>query len=156
MPARGGAERTESHRVAQAGHRHGHAAGLYSRTSRRHQYRALAPRARPIETRAAILLNKEVIAIDQDPLGQQGRRVRDDGDLEVWSRPLADGGRAVILFNRGTAPAEIAVDWAEIGYPRTIAAEVRDLWAHKSLGRMKGRFAAKVEPHAVVMVRVTP
>jgi alpha-galactosidase len=105
---------------------------------------------------AAILLNKEVIAIDQDPLGAQGRRVRDDGDLEVWSRTLADGGRAVILFNRGEAPAEIAVDWAEIGYPRTVAAEVRDLWAHKSLGRMKGRYAATVAPHGVVMVRITP
>ncbi|MGO4779760.1 glycoside hydrolase family 27 protein, partial [Lysobacter sp. 2RAB21] len=46
-----------------------------------------------------ILLNREVIAVDQDPLGVQGRRVRDDGDLEAWSKPLADGGRAVILFN---------------------------------------------------------
>jgi alpha-galactosidase len=104
----------------------------------------------------AILLNKDVIAIDQDPLGQQGHRVRDDGDLEVWARPLADGGRAVLLLNRSGKPAEIAADWAEIGYPRSLAAEVRDLWTHKSVGKMKGRFAATVEPHGVVMVRVTP
>ena len=105
---------------------------------------------------AAILLNKDVIAIDQDPLGAQGHRVRKTGDQEVWARPLADGGRAVVLFNRGAAPAAIAVDWTEIGYPRGMKAEVRDLWAHKSLGRMAGSFSATVAPHGVVMVRLLP
>ncbi len=104
----------------------------------------------------AILMNKDVIAIDQDSLGSQGRRVRDDGDLEVWARPLADGGRAVMLLNRGEKAAEVAVNWAELGYPASIAADVRDLWAHKPLGRTKGRFSASVEPHGVVMVRITP
>ncbi|MES2443116.1 MAG: glycoside hydrolase family 27 protein [Pseudomonadota bacterium] len=108
------------------------------------------------EATKAILLNKEVIAIDQDPLGSQGRRVRDDGELEVWARPLADGGRAVLLLNRSAQPAEITADWAEIGYPRTLAAEIRDLWTHKSAGRVKGSFTAMVAPHGVVMVRVTP
>lgn len=105
---------------------------------------------------SAILLNAEVIAVDQDPLGIQGRRVRDDGDHEVWSRPLADGGRAVILFNRGAAPATIRADWRELGYPSGLKVEVRDLWAHKSLGRMAGSLSATVEPHGVVMVRLLP
>jgi alpha-galactosidase len=48
-----------------------------------------------------ILINKEAIAIDQDSMGIQGRRVHKDGDLEVWSKQLADGGRAVALLNRG-------------------------------------------------------
>jgi len=103
-----------------------------------------------------ILLNKEVIAIDQDKLGVQGHRVRDDGDLEVWSKPLADGSRALVLFNRGAQPAEIATEWAELGYPAKMSAEVRDLWAHKSLGRKVGSFSATVPSHGVVMVRVTP
>lgn len=104
----------------------------------------------------AILLNKEVIAVDQDPLGRQGRRIRDDGDQEVWSRPLADGSRAVILLNRGTEPANIAVNWPEIGYPATVRAEVRDLWAHRSLGKMQGSYSATVKPHAAVMITVIP
>jgi alpha-galactosidase len=103
-----------------------------------------------------ILLNKEVIAIDQDPLGIQGHRVRDDGDQEVWSKPLADGGRAVVLFNRGAQPAEIGATWIELGYPAKLAAEIRDLWAHRSLGRKSGGFSATVPAHGVVMVRVTP
>jgi alpha-galactosidase len=108
------------------------------------------------EVTRAILLNKEVIAVNQDALGVQGRRVRDDGDLEVWSKPLADGSRAVILFNRGAQAQSIAVDWTELGYPAGLQAQVRDLWAKKSLGKMKGRFAASVPSHGVVMVRIAP
>ncbi len=69
-----------------------------------------------------ILLNKEVIAIDQDPLGQQGRRVKKTGDLEVWSKQLQDGGRAVVLLNRGPAAAKISVAWTDIGYPDAVSA----------------------------------
>ncbi len=104
----------------------------------------------------AILLNKDVIAVDQDALGIQGRRVRDDGDHEVWARPLADGSRAVLLLNRGTAPAEIAVAWPEIGYTAGIASNVRDLWSGTTRRLRDGRFSAMVPPHGVVMVKVTP
>lgn len=103
-----------------------------------------------------ILLNQEVIAIDQDALGQQGRRVRDDGDQEVWVRPLADGGRAVLFLNRGNAPAMIAVDWRELGYPVTLSASVRDLWAHRSTDRVEGRHQVRVPSHAAVMIRILP
>ena len=61
----------------------------------------------------ASCINADVIAIDQDPLGEQATRVRDDGDQEVWARPLADGGEAVALLNRGEAPATITVNWSE-------------------------------------------
>ena len=103
-----------------------------------------------------ILLNKEVIAVDQDPLGVQGRRVKKDGDLEVWSKQLNDGGRAVILLNRGASESRISANWADIGYPSVLEASVRDLWAHKDLGRMKGSFSAAVPSHGVVMITVKP
>jgi alpha-galactosidase len=57
------------------------------------------------EATRSILLNREVIAVDQDRLGIQGRRVWKDGARELWVKPLAGGARAVLLFNRGTAPA---------------------------------------------------
>jgi alpha-galactosidase len=103
-----------------------------------------------------ILTNKEVIAVNQDPLGMQGRRVKRDGDREVWSRQLADGSRAVVLFNRGAQETEISVSWTDIGYPPHVAANVRDLWAHKDLGKLTGSFAAKVPSHGVVMVTIKP
>ena len=103
-----------------------------------------------------ILTNKEVIAIDQDSLGIQGRKVRDDGDLEVWSKQLKDGSRAVVLFNRGNSDKEISVSWSDIGYPNHLSAEVRDLWLKEGLGKFKGSFAATVPSHGVVMVRIIP
>ena len=104
----------------------------------------------------AILTNKEVIAVDQDPLGRQGRRVWKDGDLEIWSKPMQDGSRALVLLNRGESSHEITVSWEQIGYPAHLGAAVRDLWAHKDLGEFTGKFSAPVESHGVVVVRVSP
>jgi alpha-galactosidase len=103
-----------------------------------------------------ILLNKEVIAIDQDPLGQQGHRVKKTGDLEIWSKQLQDGGRAVALFNRGQAAAKISVDWTDIGYPNNLSASVRDLWTAKTLDKQKGSYSAEVPSHGVVLVTIEP
>ena len=107
------------------------------------------------ETRE-ILLNKDVIAIDQDPLGQQGQRVKKEGNLEVWSKQLADGSRALVLLNRGATPASIEADWTDIGYPAGISATVRDLWTGKEVQGQKGSYSAQVPSHGVVMVTVRP
>ena len=103
-----------------------------------------------------ILTNAGAIAIDQDPLGAQGKRVRKSNGLEVWSKQLADGGRAVALLNRSASEADIAVSWTEIGYPETLAASVRDIWAKKDLGALKGQTSASVPSHGVVLLRIKP
>ena len=103
-----------------------------------------------------ILTNKELIAVDQDTRGLQGRRVWKSGELEVWSKQLEDGSRAVLLLNRGGSQQGVAVTWEQIGYPAHVSAAVRDLWAHKDLGRFTGKFSAPVESHGVVVVTVKP
>ncbi len=103
-----------------------------------------------------ILTNKEVIAVDQDPLGREGTRVHKSADLEVWAKQLSDGSRAVVLLNRGSAEQEISTNCEELGYPNYLSASVRDLWEHKELGAFTGKFTARVAPHAVVMVVVKP
>jgi alpha-galactosidase len=103
-----------------------------------------------------ILTNREAIAVDQDPLGMQGRKVRDNGPHQIFVKPLADGSRAVILFNRGTEAGKITIPWEDIGLSPGGKAVVRDLWKKSDLGLFEGRFEAMVEPHDVVMVRVTP
>ncbi len=100
----------------------------------------------------AILENKDVIAIDQDPMGAEATRIAKNGDQEIWARPLAKGAYAVGLFNRGTDPANISVKWSDIkvtGKPK-----VRDLWAHEDLGKKADGYSAQVAPHGVVMIRV--
>jgi len=103
-----------------------------------------------------ILLNKEVIAIDQDSLGQQGRRVKKTGDLEIWSKQLHDGGRAVALVNLGATSGKIPVAWTDIGYPDSLSASVRNLWTGQDLPKQTGSFSAEVPSHGVVMVTIKP
>jgi alpha-galactosidase len=99
-----------------------------------------------------ILTNPEVVAVDQDPGGAQGHRVRQTGPLEVWVKPLADGSKAVGLFNLDWGPMPITVNFREIGAGDSVT--VRDLWARKNLGVFKGGFTATVPKHGVVMIRV--
>jgi alpha-galactosidase len=101
-----------------------------------------------------MLLNREVIAVDQDPAGIQGTRVRVEGDREVWMRPLSDGSRAVVLFNRGESSATIRVRWTDIGRKQSDGLEVRDLWKHQNQGSVKAGYSARVPSHGVVIIRV--
>jgi alpha-galactosidase len=98
------------------------------------------------------LTNPEVIAIDQDALGKQARRVFQDGKLEVWARPLAGGRVAAGLFNRGNERARVTARWPDLGLAGK--ARVRDAWARKDLGAFADAFTAEVEPHGVVLVVV--
>jgi len=100
-----------------------------------------------------ILTNPGVIAVDQDRLGRQGRRVRKDGDLEVWAKPLDDGAFAVGLFNRGTTTAQIVARCEELQTCGDY--QVRDLWAQSDLGRSGSSLSASVPGHGVALLRLT-
>jgi alpha-galactosidase len=102
----------------------------------------------------ALLTNLEVIALDQDPLGAQGYRVAQEGPLEVWVKPLADGSKAVGLFNRGESVMPVTAHFRDVGVGDT--ASVRDLWAKSDLGVFKVRFTAQVPTHGVVLIKVKP
>ena len=110
------------------------------------------------------LSNEEVIAVNQDALGVQGRRVRQtvdtaSGAQDVWAGPLEGGDIAVVLLNQGNLGAgerEITLLWEDIGLDPGAAAAVRDLWAHADLGAFRGAFAARVPPHGCAALRVRP
>jgi len=100
----------------------------------------------------ALLTNPEVIAIDQDPLGIQGHRIKQEGPLEVWMKPLKDGSTAVGLFNRGWGAMPVTVDFRDVGLGNS--AVVRDLWAKKDLGPFQEKYTATVPQHGVVMLQI--
>ncbi len=104
----------------------------------------------------AIFLNREVIAVDQDPLGIQGRKVREDSPgLQVWAKRLAGARQtAVVLLDRTQATARITVRWEDIGLG-TAPAKVRDLWSHRDLGSFRGHYTAQVPSHGAVMLKIT-
>jgi alpha-galactosidase len=100
-----------------------------------------------------ILTNHDVIAIDQDKAGKQGTRLTQSGDTEIWTRDLADGSKAVALFNRGADEASMKVKWSELGLSQS-PKKVRDLWLHQDVPGNSAEFAGAVPSHGVVMLRV--
>lgn len=98
----------------------------------------------------SILLNKEVIAVNQDPLGQQGDRSYAIGPLEVWSKPLSGGAVAVALFNRLESPTGMTLNLVRIGWHGPAVA--RDLWKHKDLGVLNGDYTEIVPGHGTIML----
>jgi alpha-galactosidase len=103
-----------------------------------------------------ILTNKEVIAVDQDALGKQGKRIRHENDQDVFVKPLAGGGLAVLLLNRGAAAQTISVTWEQLGLAGDQALNGRDLWEHQDLGTLAAQFSAPVASHGVVMITLKP
>jgi alpha-galactosidase len=103
-----------------------------------------------------ILTNKEVIAVDQDTLGKQGKRIRHENDQDVFVKPLEGGGVAVLLLNRGKAGQTISVTWEQLGLAPDKSFNGRDLWEHKDLGRLTGNYSAPVDSHGVVMFTLRP
>lgn len=99
-----------------------------------------------------ILTNREVIAIDQDPAGRQGRRTSATGETEIWTRVLADGSHAVAVFNRGAAPVAVPVRWGDLGI--SAHERVRDLWAHTDLSGKGLELSTTVPSHGVALWRV--
>lgn len=101
----------------------------------------------------SLLSNDEVLAIDQDPLGKQATPVvQNTNQTQVWSKPLANGGHAVGLFNLGEMPMDVTVKWSDLGISGSH--RVRDLWLQKDLGSESSSFHAMVPPHGVVLVKV--
>ncbi|XP_043815131.1 alpha-galactosidase isoform X2 [Manihot esculenta] len=95
-----------------------------------------------------ILSNKEVIAVNQDKLGVQGKK--------VWGGPVSDGRVAVVLWNRGSSKATVTAYWSDIGLQPTAVVDARDLWEHKTQASVKGQISADLESHACKMYVLTP
>jgi alpha-galactosidase len=103
------------------------------------------------ETTKSILMNKEVIAVDQDKLGIQGSRL---GPLQNWVRPLADGAKAVAVFNFVTddVPQPVTLHFKELGFSGPVHG--RDLWDHKDLGLLHDSYTVTPPKGGVVMLRL--
>jgi len=116
------------------------------------------------EATRSILTNREVIAVDQDPLGIQGFRHSKDGDLEIWFKPLEDEDWAMCVLNRGTAPRRIELAWQDEDVADTFSGRqalfkarlyrIRDLWTGADLGTTRRALSAEIAGHDVLMVRL--
>ena len=102
----------------------------------------------------ALLSNPELIAIDQDRAGRQGRRVWQEGPLQIWLKPLADGGAAVGLFNRDEHPMTMALRLRALRLPDPC--QVRDCWQSTSWKTIRRGLRSRVPPHGARLFRIKP
>ncbi|MGW4942056.1 ricin-type beta-trefoil lectin domain protein [Actinoplanes sp. NPDC004185] len=102
----------------------------------------------------SILTNTEVIGVNQDWGGRQGNRIVDNGDTEVWSKPMANGSAAVVLLNRGSSTANISTTASQLGLGSASSYSVRDLWAHTT-STAGPTISASVPSHGAAMYIVT-
>ncbi|WP_433609676.1 NPCBM/NEW2 domain-containing protein [Dactylosporangium sp. CA-139114] len=105
-------------------------------------------------TTLGILRNADVIAVNRDWGGSQGRRIADSGDQEVWAKPMSDGSVAVVLFNRGAATATVSTSAAALGLAGSSSYATKNLWTGAT-GTTTGALSASVPSHGVAMFRVT-
>ena len=103
-----------------------------------------------------ILMNENIIAINQDPLGKQGKRYNSQrtltGALEVWAGEILSG-RAIILFNRSSFQPTMGVTFGEIGFIFP-GGNLTNLITNQNYGYVKGFFSTSVESHSVVVLRL--
>jgi alpha-galactosidase len=102
----------------------------------------------------AMLTNRDVLAVDQDPLGKQGTKIASQGSGDVWVRQLANGDRAVALLNRGSTPLTIATTASAVGLGRASRYTLNDLWTHTRT-ESAGTIRATVPPTGAVLYRVS-
>jgi alpha-galactosidase len=101
----------------------------------------------------AMLTNKEVIAVDQDPLGKQGDRVSAVGPTEIWSKPLSNGAQAVALFNRSETEKSISFRPRDIGFAKSF--KLRDLWQGREVTATGDTYTATVPAYGAVLLKVS-
>uniref|UniRef100_A0A7N0UNN8 alpha-galactosidase n=1 Tax=Kalanchoe fedtschenkoi TaxID=63787 RepID=A0A7N0UNN8_KALFE len=107
-----------------------------------------------------LLSNKEVISVNQDVLGVQGRKVHASGDnscLQVWAGPLSGHRVAVALWNRCDKDATITAGWDALGLESGISVSIRDIWKHEQVTEdAVASFNAQVAAHDCEMYIFTP
>lgn len=100
-----------------------------------------------------LLTNPEVLALDQDILGKAGHRVSEKDSIQVWIKELADGSKAIAVFNTSLTYRPVNVSWASLGLKGAQA--VRDVWRERDLGIMADGYKTLVAPHGVALIRLS-
>ncbi|XP_045815161.1 alpha-galactosidase-like isoform X2 [Trifolium pratense] len=108
------------------------------------------------DTTKELLSNSEVIAVNQDKLGVQGKKVKSNDDLEVWASPLSGNRLAVVLWNRSSSKAMVTAAWSDLDLEPGTSVDVRDLWLHSTQSSVSGDISAELESHACKMYILTP
>jgi alpha-galactosidase len=108
------------------------------------------------ENTKTTLMNKDVIAIDQDSLGRQGFRVwRKDG-IEAYKKPLTGKKVAIAFLNRNSTPGKVTVPFGELELDPKAEYTAYDVWKHAAVSQPKGSLSADLQSHETQVFVLTP
>jgi hypothetical protein len=101
------------------------------------------------------LTNRDIIAVNQDPLALQATLVSQDGTWDVLTKSLANGDRLLTIINRGNFTGSLNVPFARIGLPSLPAVQVKDLWTGTSSLAYKEVIAPNIPSHGTAVLRIS-
>jgi len=104
---------------------------------------------------ARLLMNQEVLMVNQDPLGKQAERIKKEGDLELWRKPMADGSLVMAMLNRGSSGERISFTAGEIGLLDSHKGVIRDLWRQEDISDFWREFNEVILPHSTTLIKIT-
>jgi alpha-galactosidase len=104
---------------------------------------------------ASLLMNREVLDVNQDPLGFPAKRVKQIGTSEIWTKRLTDSSVAVSIINRGSRPQDVSVEARDIGMFDTPKL-ARNLWTQQDMADFRVELTQRVQPHETILLKVTP
>jgi hypothetical protein len=99
-----------------------------------------------------LLTNDEVLALDQDPLGKQAAPVYKSDNIQIWMKELADGSKAIGIFNLRAEPEKITVHLSDLGLKE--AYSIRDIWQKKDIGKFNATYETTVSNHGVKLLKL--
>jgi len=102
----------------------------------------------------SLLTNDDVLDVNQDALGRPARRVTQKDGTEIWVKEQKHGSKAIGLFNRSPATADVALNWSEAGLVGK--QKMRDLWNHRKLGTVDENFTSPVPSHGAILLLAVP
>ena len=98
------------------------------------------------ETRS-IIMNKDIIAIDQDPLGKQAFRVISKDGIDAWHKPLSDNRVAIAFLNRNSSEKTVTATYKDLELDQKNEYNIYDVWKHEQVKQEKGQLSANLKPH---------
>jgi alpha-galactosidase len=103
-----------------------------------------------------ILLNKDIIAIDQDPLGKQGFRVYRKDGIEAFRKPLSGNREAVAILNRNSTEGKITLSYNDLELNQEEKYTVYDAWKHENVQQQAGTVSSVMSSHECQVYILTP
>ncbi len=102
---------------------------------------------------AGLLMNREVLAVNQDPMGKPAWRVKKLGTCDIWKKPLSDGSVAVALINRGSSGSDVTVQASDLGL-LDARKQVRNLWTQQDIADFTWDLTQRVQPHETLLLKI--